>query len=1543
MLSVCQDMNDNHTSARPDGLQSSPSVDLQAPSHEVPWRLSNTSLSSAPLAIDGLATLQLLSMDSDANSNGLDGKLYASGQRQRSQADGSGGGGGNRNSDAKGAAAQESEFESEDSVAAAPTYHRIMIDGDEGDGDYMKCASIIAKVIQSRQAYKKIDGGQTEQPLTAAEVESLFEQAASTMSAQAASPSSVPDLSAAAASQFGLSFESGIFLFHGMKTKLIPWETYVQDIQAVYGAIENGPCLSTARTRLTSLTEKFRLYLLLNSEIEGQYDEYLRGGGVYAPCTRVDNRLNLHTSVPAPVLLDHIMTAVTEQPRVPLFIDPKTEQVIQLRAYLEAGGVTDPKGLTVEGLGLHPTLYRNKFLPHDMFSYHLNPAGTFGVNLLKAFLSTDGPSHGDLCGILIRAELERREYEKHQLTATEMTLDLHGHNPNELTRLAAWVRRQGFNKFTMNQWVLNVQRRPPSRRGPNDLPNICSTFGDQLSNLFFPMFMATLCPTSPEWSDVAQLLQKTGAIGIQTEAVIRTENLHTVAVDPSTILLQDSSRAGKKGGCSDVCFFYYIWANLTVLNALRTQLGLNTLTFVPSVYEQAPAYDQLVCSFLLGDVVHNVSSLSKTWIMQYLYMYCRIGVVLSPLRDNALSTAYLENPIIKYFHQGMRVSIATSDPLYFHHHESNPLVEEYATLGKVRDMTPMDLMELSRNSVLNSNFPHRVKEEWLGRSFVLLGSEGNDIARCGVCDYRLQFRHESLAHEESLLNLVLSKCAAPSMAENPMSLHLIPYAQSVLVSDLVQHFRHSRRMNYTDQRTVYPRIDIYYGGPQRTLFTDDVAVLRQVISLRRKYLNPGHTATDADVQVEDVFSDAHKLNEADWEYNTYYGVCLLSRRGKTPAWPTFIPPITEFIRDLEVVRQAAGSTTLQRLATHRLNLLEQKFLLHLSMNISNEAGKKEEKESNNRDFFTAYKVDTNVHTDAGPNARTLLEFFVVKAMSHGDDVVFEENRHPVTLSQLLERYQIDVDHITVDELNHHFSTHSDLRCIFLSPFNFMQGRYFAELTKQTLQIFQEDAFSFAENRLIITGASEQEWYDLARWFDCYGMANSCSRWMICLSFQYRRLRQQNLIKNFGELIDNIFRPLWEISLHPAKDAKFHYFLTHVSGFDCTADELKIDLPLTDVSPHLWNSTLNPPYNYYMYYLWANITSLNEFRASRDLSTFTLRPQCGEMGGVDHLISGFCLANSINQGVTLAQHPVLEYMWYIAQVGVAMSPLSNTSGASAYLENPFPIFFHRGLNVSLATNQPLYYHFTREPLVEEYSIAAKLWKMEFNDLSEIARNSVLQSGFPAAWKENALGPLYHLRSTLGNDVRKSHVSDIRVAYRYEVYHTELNFLDEQLAATTKSQRMLRAMQLLEEELAICGEVTVSPRKGRRSSVGNSFSIKQDSVSLIFNPASSSSINEQRLESRAEKLRREIQHLDAELRRMRTASLHVAGQNSEIAAAVNVLRDRLQMEGLSILGSLEHQDTAAQQVGQAEAEGEGELLQNESTNMLDTSCSACEALL
>lgn len=60
----------------------------------------------------------------------------------------------------------------------------------------------------------------------------------------------------------------------------------------------------------------------------------------------------------------------------------------------------------------------------------------------------------------------------------------------------------------------------------------------------------------------------------------------------------------------------------------------------------------------------------------------------------------------------------------------------------------------------------------------------------------------------------------------------------------------------------------------------------------------------------------------------------------------------------------------------------------------------------------------------------------------------------------------------------------------------------------------------------------------------------------------------------------------------------------------------------------------------------------------------------------------------------SQSPVLQYLYYLAQVPIAMSPLSNNSLFLEYSKNPLKEFLQKGLCVSLSTDDPMQFHYTK---------------------------------------------------------------------------------------------------------------------------------------------------------------------------------------------------------------------------------------------------------
>lgn len=69
---------------------------------------------------------------------------------------------------------------------------------------------------------------------------------------------------------------------------------------------------------------------------------------------------------------------------------------------------------------------------------------------------------------------------------------------------------------------------------------------------------------------------------------------------------------------------------------------------------------------------------------------------------------------------------------------------------------------------------------------------------------------------------------------------------------------------------------------------------------------------------------------------------------------------------------------------------------------------------------------------------------------------------------------------------------------------------------------------------------------------------------------------------------------------------FVILLSQVIGFDSVDDESKPENPLFDKDvypPAEWDDIENPPYGYYQYYTYANMTVLNHFRAYVDIKFF----------------------------------------------------------------------------------------------------------------------------------------------------------------------------------------------------------------------------------------------------------------------------------------------------------------------------------------------------
>ncbi|VDQ16957.1 unnamed protein product [Trichobilharzia regenti] len=97
--------------------------------------------------------------------------------------------------------------------------------------------------------------------------------------------------------------------------------------------------------------------------------------------------------------------------------------------------------------------------------------------------------------------------------------------------------------------------------------------------------------------------------------------------------------------------------------------------------------------------------------------------------------------------------------------------------------------------------------------------------------------------------------------------------------------------------------------------------------------------------------------------------------------------------------------------------------------------------------------------------------------------------------------------------------------------------------------------------------------------------------ILCISFYF---------PPFQDIITNVFQPLFEVTANPKSHPELHAFLQYVTGFDSVDDESKSDKIVFNIStptPDEYDLNENPPYSYYIFYMYANIAQLNQFRST----------------------------------------------------------------------------------------------------------------------------------------------------------------------------------------------------------------------------------------------------------------------------------------------------------------------------------------------------------
>ncbi|XP_060057819.1 AMP deaminase 1 isoform X3 [Erinaceus europaeus] len=462
--------------------------------------------------------------------------------------------------------------------------------------------------------------------------------------------------------------------------------------------------------------------------------------------------------------------------------------------------------------------------------------------------------------------------------------------------------------------------------------------------------------------------------------------------------------------------------------------------------------------------------------------------------------------------------------------------------------------------------------------------------------------------------------------------------------------------------------------------------------------------------------------------------------------PLPYPNLDAFLDDMNFLLALIAQGPVKTYTHRRLKFLSSKFQVHEMLNEMDEL--KELKNNPHRDFYNCRKVDTHIHAAACMNQKHLLRFIKKSYQVDADRVVYSTKEKNLTLKELFAKLKMHPYDLTVDSLDVHAGRQtfqrfdkfndkynpvgaSELRDLYLKTDNYINGEYFATIIKEVGTDLVEAKYQHAEPRLSIYGRSPDEWSKLSTWFVSNRIYCPNMTWMIQVPRIYDVFRSKNFLPHFGKMLENVFMPIFEATINPQAHPDLSVFLKHITGFDSVDDESKHSghmFSSKSPKPQEWTMENNPSYTYYAYYMYANIVVLNSLRKERGMNTFLFRPHCGEAGALTHLMTAFMIADNISHGLNLK----------------------------------------------------------KEPLMEEYAIAAQVFKLSTCDMCEVARNSVLQCGISHEEKAKFLGSNYREEGPMGNDIRRTNVAQIRVAYRYETWCYELNLIAEGLKSTEQNE-------------------------------------------------------------------------------------------------------------------------------------------------------------
>ena len=467
-----------------------------------------------------------------------------------------------------------------------------------------------------------------------------------------------------------------------------------------------------------------------------------------------------------------------------------------------------------------------------------------------------------------------------------------------------------------------------------------------------------------------------------------------------------------------------------------------------------------------------------------------------------------------------------------------------------------------------------------------------------------------------------------------------------------------------------------------------------------------------------------------------------ARRGEAGGAPEVAVgmPSEAAVAALNRVVEVSQDPDVQAFCRTRCLMLEKRYDMY---DLEHQYREHEDQAKCNTDFHSVAKADTHIHASAMMTA-VQLDQFMRRIYERDRDRPLDDKGKTVGSAMRGAGFQTKGEH-NAESLNVQASYRMfgnfknfnaaftplgsrELKSLFMG-YEALEGEYLAAMVRECAGVAHEGAGAFLEPRFSIYGRKPSEWKTFAKWV---------RRWQVdempgvLIAIQLPRVypvwRRMGAVTSFGGMLRNFWGPLFEAALSD-EDDDVKWLLDKIRVIDTVDDESIEDHP--DLAGLCgaddWTSEKNPPYGYYAYYMHENLARLNALLRARKLrsSPLTFKPHAGEAGPADHLATAFLFSDGVSHGINLETQQeavALQYLYYAAQVPIGVSPISNSVLFLKYAQNPFPLLFKRGLCVALTTDDPLMFHTTPTPLLEEYATARHAFALSSVDMCEIARNS-----------------------------------------------------------------------------------------------------------------------------------------------------------------------------------------------------------------------------